>query len=771
MAAISSFIGLNNKLSYTDVNQSSEDFFCGLLNLVYNLNLTNLNLKINNYPAIDLGDEEAGVCFQITSTTNSQKIQDTLNKFSKYELNRKFKYIYFLLLNPKKNYSREFVIQEINFDKKYIMDINDLVYEISQKEVDEIKKISTYCENSLKLQSRCDQGYSRKMICKKISDRSLLQITGKHRSVNLSIIVERNKYKKILDEFLESNKQVFSIISPSGYGKTNLMYQFFQSLEKKFDVILYSLGLMNSSIESKIEKDFQYELEKRLSFRNIIDSGMPNKKALIIMLDGIDEHYNIDELKVELMNLLGKYNYKELKLILSCRCFENEFDTLFSEKYGIWDDFLHFNGRENIIFERMFITNNNNSCQLIPLNDEELNDFWNKLSLSYGTSVIEGSNINEISGVRVPYFLTMTCEVFGEKVITKNFSLKILYEKWFSMKFSYFQNPQKAALLIGEMAKLCINENENIELEELYKIDRFFNNVDIIENALRLGVIKTVLGEGGCKAVKFVNFEMFIYVFLFIYLKIDKRKFEDIVPKLNKYLQREHLILLRGLVFGYSLLYPESDSANNIPFDIYQNRDALLCSICSKPINIGDKISYIYMMYSSKFEVDTGEINLCHHSCSAKGRSILAIDDPNNEKISTLNISDFVVLNKISEILPSLVEKQKKENELIWNIAKLENRYILKYDGGKRKGEIFVAGNNQNKAVPVIKNKSTALKYARKLEPLVCKAFNEYSRMTAVKLDKSIFSDVMNLCDGNILCITNVSSISVEIINLKGYLK
>ena len=43
-----------------------EDLFKDLFNLIYDLQLENLNNEKDNYPAIDLGDKSIGVAYQIT---------------------------------------------------------------------------------------------------------------------------------------------------------------------------------------------------------------------------------------------------------------------------------------------------------------------------------------------------------------------------------------------------------------------------------------------------------------------------------------------------------------------------------------------------------------------------------------------------------------------------------------------------------------------------------------------------------------------------------
>ncbi len=79
----------------TDINHVSEVVLVPLLSKVFGYsNLVNLNQTEQvNQPAIDLGDRVAGVAFQITSTSNSKKVKETLAKFDKYELYKQYNHL------------------------------------------------------------------------------------------------------------------------------------------------------------------------------------------------------------------------------------------------------------------------------------------------------------------------------------------------------------------------------------------------------------------------------------------------------------------------------------------------------------------------------------------------------------------------------------------------------------------------------------------------------------------------------------------------------
>jgi hypothetical protein len=119
------FIDFQNSSGLFDINKECENIFCGLLNNLYGTNLHNLNVKYN-YPAIDLGDESSGICFQITSDNSSQKVKHTLEIFEKYMLNTIYSDLYILILGIKGGYNK------INIPEyAHIIDFNDIAITVN----------------------------------------------------------------------------------------------------------------------------------------------------------------------------------------------------------------------------------------------------------------------------------------------------------------------------------------------------------------------------------------------------------------------------------------------------------------------------------------------------------------------------------------------------------------------------------------------------------------------------------------------------------------
>lgn len=122
----------------TDINLALEDAFIPILKSVYNLpHLINLNRKQKNYPGIDLGDDHDRVAFQVTSTTNLEKVKATLTQFMERKYYNTFDELFVLMLTKKQSsYSQksvdEVLTDEFAFNcKKHIIDLHDILGEVS----------------------------------------------------------------------------------------------------------------------------------------------------------------------------------------------------------------------------------------------------------------------------------------------------------------------------------------------------------------------------------------------------------------------------------------------------------------------------------------------------------------------------------------------------------------------------------------------------------------------------------------------------------------
>jgi len=86
-----------------DINHVSEVILLPLLSRCYGYaNLENLNsAEYFNYPGVDLGDSSARVAIQVTSTTTSTKVKETLAQFVDKELYKQYDRLIVYILTEK----------------------------------------------------------------------------------------------------------------------------------------------------------------------------------------------------------------------------------------------------------------------------------------------------------------------------------------------------------------------------------------------------------------------------------------------------------------------------------------------------------------------------------------------------------------------------------------------------------------------------------------------------------------------------------------------
>ena len=74
-------VEVDNEQGHFDINKIVEDVYMHILNDVYGWDLKNANLIQENFPAIDLIDETKMIVIQVTSTTDTPKLRNTIKKF------------------------------------------------------------------------------------------------------------------------------------------------------------------------------------------------------------------------------------------------------------------------------------------------------------------------------------------------------------------------------------------------------------------------------------------------------------------------------------------------------------------------------------------------------------------------------------------------------------------------------------------------------------------------------------------------------------------
>ncbi|WMJ81462.1 SMEK domain-containing protein [Clostridium sp. MB40-C1] len=295
------YIEIENKIEYFDINKKSEDFFCELLNLVYNLELKNLNKLQVNFPAIDIADNKKRICYQITSTSTIEKIRHTLNKFREKKLYEEYDCINIFILGNKNNHRTKLVYKEFKFNyKDNLLDINDLAKEIAKKSRIELDNILEFFETEFS-----------DSIIKKI------QKSDDDKSIYISETTLEDKHicyyayglgKVRIDAYLPTNieQQLSCRILFKQPGLSDCMFSFDESLTKTILFIDSDKGLID-------KRQFIWYIDgdkvgvKFPNNRFITDKE--TAQQLCILISKLHKYYSAR--KQSLCNVVGATNFKE----------------------------------------------------------------------------------------------------------------------------------------------------------------------------------------------------------------------------------------------------------------------------------------------------------------------------------------------------------------------------------------------------------------------------------------------------------------------------
>ena len=151
LALLSREVSILNAVNLYDINIIAEDFFPGLLNLIYGYELKNANHLEKNAPAIDLIDQKNRIAVQVTSDNSSTKIKHTIEEFNKSQAYHFYDRLVVLILTQKKKYSSNFDTQGLfSFEKaRDIWNVEKLIKDIRELETAQIKNVSDYLSEEL----------------------------------------------------------------------------------------------------------------------------------------------------------------------------------------------------------------------------------------------------------------------------------------------------------------------------------------------------------------------------------------------------------------------------------------------------------------------------------------------------------------------------------------------------------------------------------------------------------------------------------------------
>ena len=141
-----------SKLNLLELNIHSENFFASLCNIIFDLDLQNLNSSHQNIDGIDLIDYKNKVVVQVSSTCTAKKIESSLSK----EVYTDYKAYSYKFMSISKNASASLKNRTFHnpynmkfYPKQDIWDVALLLRKILNETVDKQRKIYEFIKNEL----------------------------------------------------------------------------------------------------------------------------------------------------------------------------------------------------------------------------------------------------------------------------------------------------------------------------------------------------------------------------------------------------------------------------------------------------------------------------------------------------------------------------------------------------------------------------------------------------------------------------------------------
>lgn len=231
-ATFSNVVTLQNKAGFNDINKSAERLFIDILNITYKLQLRDMNVLQDNYPAIDLGDYSSRICIQVTSESTNQKFRNTVEKFKEKQLDRDFDQLVFLIISNKdlcKLTDRDIKTSVINLNDVYNaitnLDDRDVLYidnYLAQNLVSRLEPSDSILPSGLMttfstprpnalisfLRLENEPKYSEQLVNDiKLLARTLLNLT-KHQKEYLFYVVGSGQFARNIYGYVDENKIV-----------------------------------------------------------------------------------------------------------------------------------------------------------------------------------------------------------------------------------------------------------------------------------------------------------------------------------------------------------------------------------------------------------------------------------------------------------------------------------------------------------------------------------------------------------------------------------
>ncbi len=136
-------VEFRGSLNLYDINIHAENFYRDFFNVIFDLNLVNLNFDEKNASYIDLIDKKEKRAIQVTSQNDGGKIKHSIEGFMKKPEHSKYQLEVILIAKSAKDYTADFTIKgKFDFDhKKNVIDLERLLKIINNLKTEKLEEI------------------------------------------------------------------------------------------------------------------------------------------------------------------------------------------------------------------------------------------------------------------------------------------------------------------------------------------------------------------------------------------------------------------------------------------------------------------------------------------------------------------------------------------------------------------------------------------------------------------------------------------------------
>lgn len=233
-------VDLDTKNGLFDINKYGEDIFMHLLNSAYGFKISNANEVFHdNFPAIDLIDEENEFFIQVTSTLTTDKIYSTIKKKDENEELKEYKHyklkMCYLAGKPDFGDLASLNLGEKGIEKKDLLDLDSII-SIARNNQQKCKDI--YYTLNQRLDSKA-YNFDIENHFNKFETQLNTETTKKFYS-----------YNKDFENFLQSNNNVLEVFGTGGHGKSHLL-KYLASLKNEYTPIIFT---KQDNVETDLKK-------------------------------------------------------------------------------------------------------------------------------------------------------------------------------------------------------------------------------------------------------------------------------------------------------------------------------------------------------------------------------------------------------------------------------------------------------------------------------------------------------------------------------------